>query len=78
MLVIIFEQNFSILPNCDTGGRSLLIGDCLENYDLATSNAKKQTPSIAIAASNNPYQPLLAPTMKTSYLHGDISLRYFH
>ena len=35
MLVIIFEQIF--LLYVDAGGRSLLIGDCLENCWLATS-----------------------------------------
>ena len=34
MLMIIFEQIF--LLYFDAGGRSLLIGDCLENYWLAT------------------------------------------
>ena len=37
MLVIIFEQIF--LLYFDAGGRSLLIGDCLENCWLATSNS---------------------------------------
>ena len=37
MLVIIFEQIF--LLYFDAGGRSLLIGDCLENCWLATGNS---------------------------------------
>ena len=37
MLVIIFEQIF--LLYVDAGGRSLLIGDCLENCWLTTSNS---------------------------------------
>ena len=38
MLVIIFEQIF-LFYQCDAGGRSLLIGDLLENanWQLATS-----------------------------------------
>ena len=35
-----FSGNFSILPQCDARGRSLLIGDRLENCKLPTSNFK--------------------------------------
>ena len=47
-----FEQIF--LLYVDAGGRSLLIGDCLENCWLATSNSCIKIKGVMVTASVSP------------------------